>query len=120
MTCRQLVVITLTLFRILIFINKILNSGRQAKDIRVMYGSNRIRDPNATYVDADEFIPHPLYVDHNFNFNIGLIKLKEQIVLGPKVKAIKLPTSDDLNSTYPAIGSGWGRFHVSAKKFHIN
>lgn len=87
-----------------------------------MYGFTNISDPNVTWIEADKLIPHRLYGDHRvLNFDIGLIKLKEKIVFGPKVKATKLPFSDDTNSTYEAVASGWGMLHVSghSKKIYI-
>lgn len=78
-----------------------------------MYGFIRLHHPNATWLEADELNPHRLYKSHVFNYDIGLIKLKENIVFGSTVKAIKLPTSDDLDSIHPAVASGWGRVHVS-------
>lgn len=93
-----------------------MNSGYQAKDIKVMYGSINIFDPNRTRIEADKLIPHRSYKNGDLNFDIGLIKLKENIVFGPKVKAIKLPTNNNFDSTYPAVVSGWGILNVSFVK----
>lgn len=90
-----------------------MNSGFQAEDFQLMYGFNGIDDPNATWVEADELISHHLYRRGVTKFNIGLIKLKEKITFGTRVKVIKLPTIDDINSTYPAVASGFGMLHVS-------
>lgn len=79
-------------------------------------GYRNIVDENSTLHHAEELIPHPFYIEGLFKYDIGLIKLRKNIVFGPRVQAIKLPSSDNIDHSYPAVATGWGRIEVRSGK----
>lgn len=74
----------------------------------VTYGINDRTSSNITWHQAEKLIVHELYTPTKLANDVGLVKLKEKIVFDPKVQPIRLPTSDNLEGTYPAVASGWG------------
>lgn len=67
--------------------------------------SNAYRDGKSYRVA--KAIAHPNYTGMDWDWNVGLLRLKRNIRFGRKVKAIKLTQSTPHNST-TAIVTGWG------------
>lgn len=74
-------------------------------------GSN-VLDVGGNFYEVEKLIEHPVYIPATITNDIGLIKLKEPIEFGNKVKAINLPkenTTGDIELTL----SGWGTTSVN-------
>lgn len=76
------------------------------------FGINDLTDSNLTLHETEKLIANENYNPYRLAHDVGLIKLKEKIIFNDKVQPIELPTSDNLDETFPAIASGWGRLAV--------
>lgn len=79
--------------------------------LKVKYGKNVWNDTSIGWSEVEELIPHENYF--NFEDDIGLIKLKNEIVFNKNVQPVKLPTSDNIDSKFTAVAIGWGILRVS-------
>lgn len=64
---------------------------------------------------VQKVIPYPYYTGGDWDWNVGLLKLKRNIRFSKKVKAIRLSKSTPNNST-SAVVTGWGLTNVLPKR----
>ncbi|XP_035729179.1 serine protease hepsin-like [Vespa mandarinia] len=80
----------------------------QALSIRV--GSTYFTKDGTLIQNIAQLIPHNLYDDHTFDYDVGLIKLASELKFSSTVNIVKLPS---VNANVPgginAIITGWGK-----------
>ncbi|XP_011170816.1 chymotrypsin-1-like [Solenopsis invicta] len=75
--------------------------------VTVVLGTNTLDAGGDEYPSIRRWV-HPFYNPALIRHDIGLIKLKKEIVFGDKVKPIAMPSQNFEKSDYPATLSGWG------------
>lgn len=85
-------------------------------DVKIKYGTTLWNDPSVEWQDVDELIQHEKYgLPPDRKYDIGLIKLKKDIVYNDKVQPINLPIRDNIDSQFTVVFTGWRENHVSRK-----
>ena len=75
-----------------------------------MVGTNFRNEIGDTYY-VEKLIIHESYLDYH-NDDIALIRTDKPIVFSDLVKTIALPESNFIDSSLPAIFTGWGTLQV--------
>lgn len=79
----------------------------------VLAGTNNLRKGGARY-NPDKLFTHPLYNKPSFHNDIGLIRLKEDIVFNERVKPIEYLWHEVPNNSTITL-TGWGRLSAGGK-----
>lgn len=84
-------------------------------EIVVKYGTPMWNDPSLEWQQVEKLIPHEDYdISRNiYKYDIGLIRLKEEIAFNSRVQPVKLPLNDKITSNVTAVITGWGNLNVS-------
>lgn len=96
--------------------------GYLTAELRVNYGTilNDLQNTSSVgWKEIEDLIVHEKYGRSRSGgtvHDIGLIKLKDEILFNDDVQPIKLPIKDSPDSKFKAIFSGWGRLSVSIQK----
>ncbi|XP_021914444.1 trypsin-2-like isoform X2 [Zootermopsis nevadensis] len=84
----------------------------EAVTLSLRAGSNRNDEGGALHGVA-RVIPHQMYDQDVYDYDIALLKVKPPFVIGPNVRAIRLPSRNYLAATgAKAKVSGWGHRQV--------
>lgn len=83
--------------------------------LRVRAGATNRRTEGELF-QVDKVILHPDYVPATYEFDVALIRLKNELEFGDRMKAAKLPKeSDSLAYLGCGLVSGWGDTHNSSE-----
>lgn len=69
-------------------------------------------DTSIEWQEVEKLIPHEKYRPGYVHYDIGLIRLKKEIEFNEKVKRVELPTSDNIDSKFTVVFTGWGMYKV--------
>lgn len=97
--------------------------NRHPTDLTVKYGTTVWNDTSVEWHEVEKLIPHEKYratAGLSTPYDIGLIRLKKEILYNNNVKRVKLPTSDNIADKFPAVFLGWGLLNVSDDKLHLD
>lgn len=83
--------------------------------MKVVVGSNLLDTGGDSY-EVEKLISHPSFSLQKIANDIALVKVKDDIVFGPAVKPIELP-SEDTPGGQELVLSGWGTTSVSSFLF---
>lgn len=90
-----------------------------AEDVRVKYGTTVWNDSNVEWQEVEQLIIHENYT-YSKNYDIGLIKLKNDIVYNEKIQPVELPTSDTVNENSTTVATGWGKLNVRKNYYALH
>lgn len=78
--------------------------------LMIQYGVTDLGIPGGVTVPVQEIITHEEYIDDGrYNYDIALLKLKEDIVFGGTAQPIKLPKCKGCTTATSGFVAGWGQ-----------
>lgn len=87
-------------------------------DVVVDVGSNHL-STNITRYEVQKIIPHPDYDANKFRHDIGLLKLKKNLVFNKNVSTIDIIPYNDNFEGIGFIATGWGRLRVNISNTNL-